>query len=164
MLGAVEPLAPAHPLQPSRELGIHGTARCVQPSHRHTLISFSPLIPRCIPCIGAQEPASKGPRRSFPKASSPTGASRTQRPGRPPRPHRALSGETNPSQETQPFLGNPALPGLPPSRFLCPHLPNLRLFLFLKMHFLGVPCKLCDADTPGEKRGFFLASAELRFG
>ncbi|KAM3663338.1 secretory carrier-associated membrane protein 2 isoform 2-T2 [Ammospiza maritima maritima] len=82
---------------------------------------------RCIPCIGAQEPASRGPRRSFPKASSPTGASRTQQLGQPPQLHRVLSEETNPAQQIQPFFpANPALhPGLPPSRFLCPHLPNL---------------------------------------
>lgn len=57
--------------------------------------------------------------------------------GQPPQLHTVLSEETNPAQQIQPFFpANPALlPGLPPSRFLCPHLPNLLFFCFLKMHF-----------------------------
>lgn len=78
---------------------------------------FSPPAPspRCTPCIAARAPASKGRRRSFPKASSPTGASRTQRPGRPPRPHTELSGGISPSWGAAP--ASPPLPPSPPPPF-----------------------------------------------
>lgn len=74
------------------------------------------------------------------------------------------------SQQIQPsFPGNPALlPGLPPSCFLCPHLPNLLFlflfFFFLKMHFFGGYHVSSVMPTLLMRRGFFLASAELRFG
>lgn len=98
---------------------------CVHSLHLQADVFSLALFPRCIPCIGAQEPASKGLRKSFPKASSPTGASRTRRPGLPPQLHAMLSGAISPPQ-------GPPLPRFP---FHCR--PNLH---FLTMHFSWVPC------------------------
>lgn len=138
-------------LQLPGELGRHREEAKQVPSCR--LISFPFCSPRCIPCIGAQEPVSKGPRKSSPKASSPTGASRRPPPGPPRQPHRTRSGATSPAWGGGCLLPSslPLPSSPPPSSFSFVLFSKMHFFFFLEGGRGGSRVQLCDAHSKGEE-------------